>query len=140
MRKKRSRYEELEQSHFFQWLWNHFPKEKQLLIFAIPNGGNRPKEEYITKSGERKKWCPEGAKLKRLGVVKGVLDIFVSIPRFPYHGLYIEFKSPDQSLSKEQSAFKIAAENYDYKCVVVYSYLEAKLEIKKYFGGTFADV
>jgi hypothetical protein len=57
-------------------------------IFHVPNGGAR---DAIT-----------GARLKRAGVKRGVPDLFLLVPRSPYHGLVIELKTEIGLLSVEQ--------------------------------------
>lgn len=56
--------------------------------YAIPNGGGRSKRE--------------AGRLKAEGVTPGVSDIFCSIARGGWHGLYIEMKSPTGQVSKDQ--------------------------------------
>lgn len=70
------------------YLKNSIQAGKQMGI-TCPNGGRRNKAE--------------AAKLKAMGVRKGIPDLFLPIPRQGYHGLYIETKkikngkvSPDQ--------------------------------------------
>ena len=48
------------------------------LVFAIPNGGARLKQEAV--------------RLKAEGVLAGVPDLLVPEPRGPYHGLFVEMK------------------------------------------------
>lgn len=48
------------------------------LLFAIPNGGERNKAV--------------AAKMKATGTKADVSDIFLSVPRGGYHGLYVELK------------------------------------------------
>jgi hypothetical protein len=59
------------------------------MLFAVPNGGNR---NIIT-----------ARKLKAEGVKPGVPDLFLSVARGGYHGLYIELKRQKKSsISPEQ--------------------------------------
>lgn len=73
------------------------------LCFHIPNGGHR--HIYVA------------TKLKRQGVKPGVGDVFVMIPSYRYHGLFIEFKSPTgvQSLHQKEFEQRCIAMNYEYK-------------------------
>lgn len=67
------------------------------LLFAIPNGGKRN--------------AREAANLKKEGVTPGVSDLFLSIPRGKYHGLYIEMKWKNNDLTaKQKEFFKDASE------------------------------
>ncbi len=67
------------QSDFHIWLWNNYP-ETHGAAYHIPNGGSRGKVEAF--------------KFKSMGVVAGVPDYHIAIPRGEYASLYIEFKSP----------------------------------------------
>ena len=51
-------------------------------VFHIPNGGSRSKR--VTREG--KTFSPEGARLKRLGVLKGVPDLFWPVGLDALHG------------------------------------------------------
>lgn len=82
--------EDQEQEIVIQWkelMVNRFPKLKYLL--HVPNGGSRHPLEAV--------------KLRRMGVVPGVSDLFLPVARHGYHGIWIEMKrkhggrlSPDQ--------------------------------------------
>ena len=76
-------------------------------IFAshIPSGENRPKEV--------------GAKLKKMGLKKGLPDIQVYAARHGYHGLLVELKTTTGKPSKSQIELgeKLIAEGYLYKIV-----------------------
>lgn len=68
--------------------------ELDCLLFAIPNGGRRDK----TTAG----------KLKAEGVVAGVADLFLSVPKMKNeqcvsHGLYIEMKTNEKSSRQRES-------------------------------------
>jgi len=60
-------------------------------IYHIPNGSNKTKFER--------------AKFKREGLISGVWDVHVPIPRFGLAGMYIEFKWTS-SLSDDQKKFQ----------------------------------
>lgn len=51
---------------------------------------------------ERKCSVQEGARLKRMGVKRGVPDLCLPIPRGKYHGLYIEMKTETGRPTPEQ--------------------------------------
>lgn len=76
------------------------------LLFAIPNGGRRDK---VT-----------GAKLKAEGVVAGVADLFLAVPKGIYHGAFIEMKTTDKKSkqSEQQKAFERLAISQGYRYVI----------------------
>ncbi len=111
--------EELEQRAVIEWCeWNasRFPQLR--LLFHIPNGGSRSKSE--------------GAKFKGMGVKPGVPDLFLPVPRPPYHGLFIEMKSAHGRVLEPQKGWLIALSNAGYKAVVCYGARQAINEIENY--------
>lgn len=58
------------------------------LVFAIPNGGARLKQEAV--------------RLKAEGVLAGVPDLLVPEPRGPYHGLFVEMKRVGGKATSDQ--------------------------------------
>lgn len=73
--------EDLEQINFINWFRHHFP---EVVVIHIPNGGKRNMGEAM--------------KLKRMGVMAGVPDLFI-----PAWGLWIEMKKEKGGkLSQEQ--------------------------------------
>lgn len=79
----------------------------------------------------------EGKRLKDQGVRRGVPDVPVCIPSQGYHGLFIEFKKPDGGVtSPEQKMFMKTAEYLGYKCILVTSYMEAKIKLLEYLGDS----
>jgi hypothetical protein len=70
---------------------------------------------------------------KAQGMLSGVPDLFLPVPKNGYHGLYIEMKSAKGRVSVEQSRYlKCAAEN-GYSVVVCYSANEAIKRIEDYY-------
>ena len=62
---------------------------RDVLFFAVPNGGKRGKAE--------------ASRLKAEGVVPGVPDLVFAEPRGGFHGLYVEMKRADGGrTSKDQ--------------------------------------
>lgn len=98
---------------WFRYQYSRYQK----LLFAIPNGGFRTGAEATI--------------LKAEGVVPGVADLFLSIPRMHYPGMYIEMKAGCRcphgyvgckcrkgKMSPDQVAFKEAVEQMGYKHIV----------------------
>lgn len=95
--------------------WTHMPETRKLypdlgesLLFAIPNGGAR--------GDTQKSRMIRGGQLKAEGVKDGVPDIFLSIAKGGYFGLYIEMKKPGQKPSPNQLEFrdKVWAKGYGW--------------------------
>jgi len=108
--------EHAHQCHYFNWIRYAYQNK---LAFAIPNGGNRDK---IT-----------GALLKREGVTPGIPDIMIASANGKYHGLFIEMKKEDGSLSPSQKAIKAKLESEGY-CVEVCKGWEQAVKItQEYF-------
>ena len=86
------------------WFRYQYPQYK-MLLFSIPNGGLRNIKTAVT--------------LKREGVISGVPDLFLSLPRGEWHGFYLELKSGSNDLTANQDMFFILARKQGYKCEVI---------------------
>ncbi len=73
-----------------------------LYLFAIPNGGIRSRLEASIMQGE--------------GVTPGVADLFLALPSGPFHGLFIEIKSPKGRISENQAHFFSRQRTVGYQC------------------------
>ncbi len=100
-----------------RWYDYQYPHFRQLL-FSIPNGGKRG---LIT-----------AVNMKREGARKGIADLFLSIPKRDYHGMYLELKSGKNDLTKEQQEFKKEVEKRNYKFEVIRSFDEFQREVEQY--------
>lgn len=93
-------------------------------IHHVPNG------MFIADDSRR---VTIGMEYKRLGVIKGIPDIFFPYPSRGYDGLFIEMKKPGGSMSDEQADFESYITRYtNYKHIVCYSYENAIDALKKY--------
>jgi len=92
--------------------------ELRLMLFAIPNGGER----HIAVA----------AKLKATGTKAGVSDIFLSVARGGYHGLYIELKDMTGRAKDNQLAFIAAAQSEGYAACVCHGWIAAAKAIQQY--------
>lgn len=97
---------------------NRYP-EFHLMLFAIPNGGER----HIAVA----------AKMKATGTKAGTLDIFLSVARGGCHGLYIELKKlEDGKPSKSQLAFIAEAHRQGYGAIVCEGWKRAAEVLQQY--------
>lgn len=92
-----------------------------LLIYAIPNGGQR---NAIVAS-----------KLKAEGVVSGVPDLHIPVSRGEYHSLYVEMKNGKKGvLSDNQKRVISFLRSQGNKVVVCHSVEEFDKEVKEYLN------
>ena len=92
------------------------------LLYAIPNGGKRS--------------IKTARMLKATGVKAGVPDMCLPVPRYPYHGLYIELKRRKGGrVSEKQSEWLHDLRKEGYKTCVCYGSDEAIQVIEEYLKG-----
>ncbi len=113
---KRHQPERRERLAFMRWI--HYHPEIHKYLFAIENGGSRHSLEAVN--------------LKKSGLRPGVPDYLFMRPSGKFHGLWIEFKANKNKLTSYQKDFFKLAESVNYKCVVVWSWEDAVIEIKHY--------
>ena len=92
------------------------------MAFAVPNGAFMP--------------IPVARKMVKEGLKKGVLDIWLPVPRGGYHGLVLEMKVGSNQMSQEQEwwAHRLAKEGYmveeargwDEAWVIIQDYLRGR--------------
>lgn len=105
-----------------RWFRFQYPK---LLLFAVPNGGNR---NAIT-----------GAILKAEGVLAGVSDLILMHPAGGYHGLCIEMKTPKGRQQESQKEFQQLVEGAGYKYIICRSLDSFVTEIREYLNSQGQD-
>lgn len=100
-------------------LFRYMHQPLQWRFFAVPNGGQRH---------------PAVAeKLKRGGVVSGVWDLFLSVPKKGKSGLYIEMKAGKNKLTDNQKKFQ-EENKADYEFEVCYNVDEFIKAINNYLN------
>ena len=110
------------QSAFVEWCnYNPDRLEDLDMYYATPNEGNRTK-------GERIKRIKEGMK-------KGVPDWCLPVPKGIYHGLFLEFKSKDGRLTKEQFLYLKRLSEHLYKVAVPRSLDQAIEVLRSYYAS-----
>lgn len=68
-----------------------------------------------------------------MGTRAGFPDLWLSVPRGGYHGLYIELKSKKGTQQDTQKRWETLSTEQGYKYVLCRSFEEFEDEIKKYF-------
>lgn len=113
--------EDAEQINVIQWAQYQIPHHPELkLLHHCPNGGSRNKAEAV--------------KLKQMGVMAGVPDLHLPVPKGVYSGLYIEMKYGSGRLEKSQREFLNEAMKYGNYCAVCYGAEEAINIIEQYIN------
>ena len=87
-------------------------------LFAVPNGGRRDRVS--------------GAKLKAEGVLPGVSDLILLVPRDWCHGLLIEMKTAKGKQSPAQKEWQHDMERRGYRYIVCHSFDEFREHIDDY--------
>lgn len=96
-------------------------------LHAVPNGGSRGDNEQSRKI--------RGATMKAEGVRDGVADMFWPIARWPYHGLYIEMKTPTGAIRDSQKEFRTFTLAQGYAFSFERAWRDAARLIQSYYVG-----
>jgi hypothetical protein len=112
------------QARCFQWCWNERPETRRLL-FHVENEGPR--------SDAR-----NGALRRATGIVAGVSDLILMMPRGSWHGLCIEMKTTERGSgqSAEQRSWQTLVEGQGYRYEVVRTEDEFRRLIDEYLRST----
>ena len=117
-----------EQTWVFQWaaMMANTKWPELELMYHIPNGGSRNRVE--------------AARLKGQGVKPGVPDIFLSVPKGQYHGLYIEMKRQHGGmLSDDQKKVIPKLREQGYRVEVCKGFNQAVEAIEAYMEGRYSQ-
>lgn len=106
------------QSQCITWFRTQY-KHLYWRLAAFPNGGKRNVREAV--------------KLKKTGTLSGVWDMFLSVPKNGWHGMYIELKVGYNKLTVNQDKFWEENCN-DYEFVVCRTLDEFIVAIDEYLS------
>lgn len=121
-KKGRSASEMKIQAQCIRWAWNERPETRKLL-FHVANEIDRPDANPIL-----------GAKRRAEGIIRGVADLILLIPRGGYHGLCVEMKTETGYQSSFQKDWQAVVEAQGYKYVVCRSLEQFKSIIDEYLS------
>ena len=111
--------EQIDQINLMNWIKHNYPEIA---------------EDTYHFANERKCTIQQGALLKRMGVKRGVSDIFIPIPRKGKSGLWIELKVGKGQPTKEQKEFLARMIVNGFEAVCVWGWEAAKEIIIAYFS------
>lgn len=118
--RRRKQNEARLQAQCFQWCWNTFPQTRRLL-FHVEN--ERSDGNKI-----------DGARRVAMGLVAGVSDLILLIPRGEYHGLCIEMKTLTGSQKEKQKTWQMLVESQGYKYCLCRSLAQFQQIINEYLS------
>lgn len=121
VRKPQAHQESRLQAACVAWFRLQYP-EYYHNFYSVPNGAHTSKSQAIF--------------LKQEGMVAGVADLILDVPRRGYHGLRIEMKTHSKGSKQRdtQVAFQKAMEKQGYAYVICRSLEEFMGVIKSYLG------
>ena len=110
------------QAAFFASLVSYYEMYPELmLMFAIPNGGQRNPAT--------------AGRLKAEGVKAGVPDTFLPVARLEFNGLFIEFKKVGGKTSPAQNEMILRLRRQKYKVEICYDWLAAQEIVLDYLSA-----
>lgn len=119
-RKVRRQEESRLQAECFAWCWNSHPETRRLL-FHVEN--ERTNGNKI-----------DGARRKAMGLIAGVSDLILLMPRGIYHGLMIEMKTLEGRQREEQRLWQTLVEKQGYMYCLCRSLAQFKEIIESYLN------
>lgn len=111
------------QAECFKDAWNTYPETRRLL-FHVAN--------ELDMAGDNRRL---GAIRRAEGIVKGVSDLILLIPRGRFHGLMIEIKWGDGKQRKEQKEWQELVEAQGYRYEVVWTKEEFMALLEEYLNS-----
>jgi hypothetical protein len=104
-------------------------------LIRIKNESNKRSKQITLKDGKVKYVNFEAINDKKMGVKKGVSDLFLAYPSGGFHGMWIELKRSrllSGALTKEQREWQSAMRELGYKAIVCHREQDAYDELIAY--------
>lgn len=120
--KARRQLESKLQAECFVWAWNERPITRRLL-FHVPNENDSIGSNAI-----------KGAMRKSMGVVAGVADLLLLLPKGRWHGLCIEMKTEDGYQRDDQKSWQALVESYGFRYEVIRNKLDFQSLLDEYLA------
>ena len=119
--KKITQSESALQQQCLKWFAFQYPKlAEQGLLFSIPNGANKS--------------IAQAMKFKREGLVSGIPDLMLAVPKGIYHGLFIEMKAAKGKPSANQIKMIGKLRDQYYYVDIINSFEQFTSLINKYLA------
>jgi len=106
-------------------------------LIRIKNESNKHSKRVTLKDGKVKYVNFEAINDKKMGVKKGVSDLFLAYPSGGFHGMWIELKRSrllSGALTKEQREWQSAMRELGYKAIVCHREQDAYDELIAYLN------
>ena len=110
------------QAEMVKWFNSEYP-ELRGLLFHIPN--------EVEERNNKSRMIRIG-RLVTLGLVKGIPDLFLAIPRNGFSGMFIEVKQPTGTLSEAQRSIISKLQGQSYQVNVIRSLEAFKMAVVEY--------
>lgn len=117
------------QAECFKWIWNEKP-ETRYLFFSTFNENTQSKYESLQQQKV------SGALRKARGLIAGVSDSIMLLPRGRYHFLCIEYKTKTGVQNEHQIMWQAEVERVGGCYNVIRSLEDFKDVINRYLSGT----
>ena len=131
--------EHQEQCVVIEWKWRMMGRYPELeLLHSIPNGAKLP-----YKKGKHGRWSSEAIWLKAEGLLPGVSDLHLPVPRGKYASLYVELKYGANKPTTDQESFLKKANSFGNLGVVCWGADAGIAVIERYLNlqsGSTMDV
>lgn len=109
--------EQILQVNLMAWIEHNHPEERKSILHI---------------ANERRTSMQQGKLLKRMGVMAGVADLFIALPRGQWAGLWLELKEGKGKPSQAQKEFLSRMTVNGYFCACVTGLEAAQAVIKQY--------
>ena len=126
---------------FIEWCWTPQAHRWPDAVITLPRKvrvGRRtievqaPTLAFFHPANGEARDAKTGSLLHAMGVRRGILDLWLPVPREEYCGLVLELKAPGKKMSPDQKTWTAFLKNVGWKVLAVYSFSECVEETTRY--------